>query len=65
MLVGRSPLGAVTVVAMAVVGAQQHTGQVMVVDGVQAGEADITVLAMVTLMLVLTMRHPWFMRRHQ
>ena len=64
MSAGQSPLGAVMEV-MAAVGVQQHTDQVMVVDGVQAGVADITVLAMVTLMLVLTMRHPWFMQRHQ
>ena len=57
MSVGRSPLGA-AMEAMVVVGVQQHTALVMAVDGVQAGGADITALAMVTLMLVLTMRHP-------
>jgi hypothetical protein len=44
--------------AMVAVGDQQHTGQVTAVDGVQVGVADITALAMVILMLVLTMRHP-------
>ena len=59
MSAGRSPLGVVTAVAMVAVGVQQPMDLVTAVAGVQAGEADITVLATATLMPVLTMRHPW------
>jgi hypothetical protein len=65
MSAGQSPLGAATVAAMAVVGVRQHTGQVMVADGVQAGVVGITAPAMATHMLLAFMRHPWFTQRHQ
>ena len=59
MSVGQSPLVVVTVEATVGVGAQQLMALVGAVAGVQAGVADITVLAMVILMLLVTMHHQW------